>query len=446
MVTQGVKVIFNDMRFECDYYLAYDSQDSSPGDCDYDDQYKTITLWQIDKENGYFGRYLNLMCYHDLIVVDNGEEFWNRFYPECTKVILEDSPDIEYAGCIAEVQDIFPANGKVTYAVNVLTENFNYVERITVYASQIMGRLYDNLDYIPPKPKKYIKCEKCHTRFEYDFDDNIPYEDRYLCPQCRKRLFITPYHMWNPPLDFKGESKDGLYFGVELEVDGGGEDNINAAHIMQMINTDGRYCWCSHDSSLYSGFEIITMPCTLEYHKSKEKELRKAFKELVNMGYRGHNTNTAGIHIHFSRDFYGDEYDENEANIANLLYLVDKFWKEIIIFSRRDYNKSQTYMKKIDKYPNDFVRDWDRSEEHEGHYYAVNITNSDTIELRFFKSTLNFETFMATLEFADKLVRTAKDKSNSELQALKFEELLTPKAKRYYNSRLQLQKFNEIGE
>ena len=298
-------------------------------------------------------------------------------------------------------------------------------------------------DYVPPVR---FNCMRCHSRYTVEPNEFVCEEDAYLCPVCRKRKFITPYHRYRPHLEFFGENSnaDDLFYGVELEVDCGGETDSTAADVMDILNDDKLFVYCSHDGSLNNGFEIITQPATLIYHKEFIDKYKRAFKHLVALGYRSHDTSTAGIHVHFSRDFYKEN---EEDNIAKLLYLVEKFWDDIVVFSRRDYRTLERYAKKMDTSSVlkalDFVDSWNKTDDHDGHYYAVNISNPNTIELRFFRGTLNTLTFEAILEFTDSLVRTAKDKSVSELQALTFDDLLTPLCKKYYESRLSSLEFDE---
>jgi hypothetical protein len=58
-------------------------------------------------------------------------------------------------------------------------------------------------------------------------------------------------------------------------------------------------------------------------------------------------------------------------------------------------------------------------------YYAVNLTNRNTIEFRMFRGTMNIETFFATMELVDNIVKLCKDKTTNEIQTMNFEDLLT---------------------
>ena len=50
-----------------------------------------------------------------------------------------------------------------------------------------------------------------------------------------------------------------------------------------------------------------------------------------------------------------------------------------------------------------------------GRYTAVNLLNSNTIEFRLFKGTLNFNTFIASLQFVMEISKYAK---NTELKSI----------------------------
>ena len=288
-------------------------------------------------------------------------------------------------------------------------------------------------------------CDRCSGSYHESEEarEALPPEDRGLCPTCRKRRYVTPYHHYQPHFEFHKESDDeNLFLGVELEVDQGGQSDEEAGVIMDIMNeTENDFMvYCSRDGSLNRGIEIITAPATLNYHRKLKPKYQTLFRRLIRDGYRSHNTTTCGIHVHFSRAFFEDNEDEC---ITKLLYLVERFWDEIVVFSRRDYTALDSYAKKPDSNSKRFLR-WNKTNDHDGRYYAVNITNDNTIELRMFRGTLNYDSFAAILDFADSLARSAKEKTNEELQSMSFDELLTPDAKAYYDSRVAVRRFDEI--
>lgn len=311
-------------------------------------------------------------------------------------------------------------------------------EMYSVPVSVVQGKKPDG--YIAPEARFYT-CERCGSYYIVSKNDNIEPEDFCLCEECRKREYITPYHRYSPPLHFwKTEGDDDLYLGAEIEIDYGGESNDTAAMIVRDMNPSGKwFMYCSHDGSLSDGIEMITSPATLNYHLSMKDKYESLFKKLAKMGYRSHNTPTCGLHVHFSRDFFADNEEEN---VCKLLYLVEKFWDDLIVFSRRDYRSVERYARKINCDAKRFFESWDKTGMHDGHYYAVNITNQNTIELRMFRGTINVTTYLATLAFVDAIVRTAKRCSAEELQAISFEEILPDCAKEYYQSRKLISKFD----
>lgn len=320
--------------------------------------------------------------------------------------------------------------------------------------------------YEEPERDIEVCCDRCGSVYTITTKENreLSTEDRNLCPGCRKREYIAPYHKYSPTIDFKMTKEEAKlktdvnfnkFLGAEIEVAFGGEINSNAANAMKFMNyEDGEFkefnIYASHDSSIENGFELITQPMTMARHAELRKNYEDMFKWLVvKKGYRAHNSNCCGLHVHFSRNYFAEdvngEYSEivEEANISKLLYIVEKYWGEIVLFSRRNYNTLERYAKKIDTKPKDFIADWNKTNDHEGRYYSINLTNRDTIEFRMFKGTLNANTYFATLEFVDKLITVVKNSTVEELQKMAFEDFLTPLALEYYNSRKDKYGFDE---
>lgn len=283
---------------------------------------------------------------------------------------------------------------------------------------------------------RYYSCNRCGTMLKVD-DIEITRNGARLCPNCSKRLFVLPYHRYYPKIQFYGDSKCNSepYMGFELEVDFGGESDSNVAQIMPIINKAGNgeiFAYCSHDGSLTDGLEIITQPATLRYHQSIKGVYNDMAQKLKSMGYSSHDTTTCGFHVHVNRDYFGDK---EKVAIERVILIVEKFWNEMCIFARRPERRMERYSKKrptsisIDEY----MERADKSQEHDWHYYAVNIANRDTIEFRMFKGTLNVNTIMATLNLVENICKAAKCKTAEELNRMKFEDFLTtPLMRKYY--------------
>ena len=270
---------------------------------------------------------------------------------------------------------------------------------------------------------EYTTCDRCGERVHNDLICYDEDDDYYYCQECysnhQTRAIHSYHHSHNHSVQFFGGTDDGntLFEGVELEIDNGEDREETASEMLECMPNN--FITMENDGSLDRGFENITQPATLEYHLSIRDKYEDMFAVAKQNGFRSHNTTTCGYHIHFNRSFFGDKEDEC---IAKLLYLVEKFWDELVKFSRRNYDNLERWAKKYDKTPNEVVEDMkchnlDR-------YRAVNLTNRNTIEFRMFRGTLKSETFFATLQLVDIIVRYVKDHTNNDIQALNFEDLL----------------------
>ncbi len=119
-----------------------------------------------------------------------------------------------------------------------------------------------------------------------------------------------------------------------MEVDYAGESEDSAEAILDIANSNKTHIYCKHDGSLDDGFEIVTHPMTLEYHRNS-MPWDCMLNELRDMGYLSHKANTCGLHIHVNRSAFGTTQTEQDACIARILYFFEKHWEELLKFSRR---------------------------------------------------------------------------------------------------------------
>ncbi len=233
---------------------------------------------------------------------------------------------------------------------------------------------------------------------------------------------IKPYHSGsNCGSVFHPTNHEPLYFGVELETD---EyfDRPHAAKLLQRLSNNDTLFWLEEDSSLNNGIEIISQPCTLDYHRTQFPW--RAIRNIVtDNGGKSHKTNTCGLHIHFSRNFY-NPYPNLQT--VKLIYLFEKFWEPLVIFSRRTQDALNRNANKYNQTLFDCSAKRKVSQLHAGfyRYQAVNIVPISTIEIRIFRGTLDIDTLLASIELVDLLVRLAKNTSIKKLQALNWANLI----------------------
>ena len=277
-------------------------------------------------------------------------------------------------------------------------------------------------------------CQHCYDRWYQScsccgrilHEDDVYYrsrdDDEPLCLTCYNReqdhRTIQDYYYKPEPL-FRGDGP--RYFGVELEIDEAGEDNDSARRIMEIANGNGlENLYCKHDGSLDDGFELVTHPMTLEYHR-KEMPWSAVLQEAIRLGYISHQTTTCGLHVHVNRDAFGASEAEQDAVIARILYFFEKNWEELLKFSRRTPRQMEHWAARYGykDQPKELL-DHAKKGRHGGRYTSVNLTNADTIEFRIFRGTLKYNTLIATLQLVDRVCDVALYLTDDQLRAMSW--------------------------
>ncbi len=262
---------------------------------------------------------------------------------------------------------------------------------------------------------------------------------------CDKKTYIHEYN-YTPEyikhfMDYENK-RTTLLLGAEIEV-GGNKPEVDSNNkqsvvkrciqIMNGSESDKEdLIYSTHDGTVQ--IELDTMPCSLEYHKNK-MNYKEMFKYLDEQGYKGHDCNTAGLHIHANRDYLGKTKMQQDLVISKILYIIEKFNDNICVIGRRntDYSqfvgdrcKEDTALILFDKY------------KREGKRAALNLEHKDTIEFRMFKSTLKYETFLLTLEFVKDIIDFAKSVSIEKIENMNWNDLMKTFSKelqQYYADR-----------
>lgn len=269
----------------------------------------------------------------------------------------------------------------------------------------------------------YTTC--CHCDAVIHHDDAY-YEDAYsseaYCYDCYNRYVssssIRDYYYKPKPI-FYGASK--RYFGVELEVDDGGEYDENAESVLNIGNNGGvERIYCKHDGSLDDGFEIVTHPMTLEYHLN-EMPWKSILSDIRSMGYLSHRAGSCGLHIHVNRNSLGSNTDEQDACIARILYFFEKHWEELLKFSRRTQGQLDRWAARYGykDQPMDIL-DNAKKGTSAGRYTCINLLNYATIEFRMFRGTLKHNTIIATLQLVNRVCEVAIALSDKEIKGLSW--------------------------
>jgi len=259
-------------------------------------------------------------------------------------------------------------------------------------------------------------------------------------------------YSYKPTPNFLPSHKESwLYLGVELEIDDF-SDVEAASRAIKEISKKETLFYLKEDGSLSTGFEVVTHPATLKYHKDKMPwpEIIKLAKEY---GGRSHDTSSCGLHVHFNNTFFGKSEEEQDFNTLKLLFVVDKFWPELVKFSRREYDNLQRWAKKMNEkltlddegmrtmkgFKEDTVEDSDK-------YQAINLINENTIEVRIFRGTLKHETILATLELVDFIAHFVKLYSTRLLYRMSWADFVEKIPKNRYGNLVEYLKEIKGGD
>lgn len=159
---------------------------------------------------------------------------------------------------------------------------------------------------------------------------------------------------------------------------------------------------------------------TLDYHL-KEVDYLGLFERAVAMGYRSHQTETCGLHIHVNRTAFGDAREEQEEVIARIVFFVEKHWCELVKFSRRKTDNLNRWAAKFASISDTTAETYKKAKErHLGRYVAVNLENYNTVEIRLFRGTLRYQTFVATIQLVDEICQTCLNMDDEELEGLSW--------------------------
>ncbi len=272
----------------------------------------------------------------------------------------------------------------------------------------------------------YTHCDNCNRLIHnddahYEDDDSdIPY-----CAECIRRIedkAIKSYGYKPEPI-FYGSGN--LFYGVELEIDKGGEESFNAQKLLDIANRNNQMIYCKHDGSINDGFEIVSHPMSLDYHTNNMNWL-DVFEKAIELDYRSHNTSTCGLHIHCSRSAFGKTHEQQEQTIGRIVFFVERHWNELVKFSRRTPENLNHWAAKYATISNTTEETYKKAKDKRmGRYVAVNLENYNTIEFRLFRGTLRYKTFIAALQLVDEICYYAINLTDKEMEELSWSDFVS---------------------
>ncbi len=257
----------------------------------------------------------------------------------------------------------------------------------------------------------YTVCEDCYSENYFTCSEcdevhpNTSFARDEMCVRCARVSGHVHGCDFKPPPIFYGK---GLMMGIELEVDKkrGGMDIFGCAKEVHSMSSNENHFYMKEDGSLNNGFEIVSHPMSLDFHK--KFNWKKVFMTCVSHGFNSHNTSTCGMHVHISRNYL------STLDCVRLGMFVAFYKDKFEILSRREENYDYAKFKHVGKGSFKHAGSSD-----DGRYEAINWTNMSTIEFRLFKGTLLHETFFATLELVHAVTHFVKTVNTNQIYGVK---------------------------
>lgn len=249
----------------------------------------------------------------------------------------------------------------------------------------------------------------CADGYYYSRQEVVEVEGQIYTDDDMRSEILSYHHFDRSNYTFHsldGERTD-MYFGTELEME---TPDRNAAYVLYGKCNDIFHL--ERDGSIIGGgFEMISQPLSLPYLKSRAEDIKELFANLRNHGAKGHDATRAccGFHIHVSRKAFKDEDAVKRASV-----IINNFQTECEKLARRKNDHYYTYSR-----VNGIVTK-EKVCLSSGHCYAVNNQNRHTVEFRIFRSTLNLETYIGSVEF----IRNVVEAANKGATRISFSQLL----------------------
>ena len=346
-------------------------------------------------------------------IIENDDYYTPNGDVYCEDCFHEDFKVCWHCGTVEHMDDMIYIESEERWVCdNCENRYYFYCDCCNEHYHNELGQWLEN-DYV---------CEDCFERNAYYCSNCNEYVwenhwnfDADCCEMCAEDMIIGGYHTHN---FFKvGAScveKNIFHKGVELEIENK-KDYITNDSMATMISELYNHIVFETDGSLDHGFEIITQPHTFETFANIPWE--RILDLCSEKGFRSHDTSTCGLHIHYSREFFGMNPDEREDNIGKVIAFYERNIDTMLRLSRRTFVNYLHWAHGYDT-EGDVEKCKECAKKRNDRYHYINMNNYATIEFRLGRGTLNYNSFMAWNNLHDCLVKNVKNVSYEDIDNL----------------------------
>jgi len=231
-------------------------------------------------------------------------------------------------------------------------------------------------------------------------------------------------YTFKPSPIFHGQSKNGLWYGLEIEIstDGDNDQLVNNLNDLYKAFPE-ELLYAKSDSSVENGFEIVTNPLSFEYIKklasnSKKNELAYNWATLFDGVYK--KSDSCGMHVHMSRAAFTD------LQLFKFITFFQRNEKFLFKLAGRGYNG---FASKI-RTPTTTVVKRNQSD---GRHSFINVADV-TVEVRLFAGITSEEELLRNVELLEAIFQYTSSHSIVDTKnKKKFIEFINQYGKRYEN-------------
>lgn len=264
----------------------------------------------------------------------------------------------------------------------------------------------------------FVTCAHCGEVIERDCAYYSDDADDFFCEDCYCELTeedderIYSYHDFDDWREYRTETeeKPPFYIGFELEVEHRENNAHTQSETLDILENNLNVVFM-HDGSLNDhGFEIISHPQSFNYIMEHKEKYVDTFKKMIENGYISHDSSNCGLHFHFT----APDDEKRQQVIERIWIILETYKDEISKLSRRrgafSYCQFLSNTSELrDKSEDGLFYYIKKVDTRKGRYLALNSLNRRTLEFRFFRGTLNANTFFANLEFVNNLYTIANN-------------------------------------
>ena len=278
----------------------------------------------------------------------------------------------------------------------------------------------DSYDYSPVQDNTY--CDSCYSSLAYwcgECDESFLDDDpcRHQggnsndC-RCRSRGGVHDYSCKPDPI-FYGNPKSKLFMGFELETQINGDYSGSVEYANEQLKD---IAILKNDSSIGNlGYEIVTHPHSHAYYRENSQKLWDTIETLrTKYKARSWDTDTCGLHIHVSRAGF-----VSGAHTHRFIAFIYKNAEMMMKFGGRKSRYARfNDVWRFDEYDRPVFSLKHKLDKHAPteRYSAVNTQNEHTLELRFFRGTMNPDGVLSALDLTQAIADYTRDLRFSDVQ------------------------------